>query len=288
LAPTDPMTALHEELAFTLELVHECSEIAMDYWCSGPKVMALREKPLGGGPITRADTEINDRIVAALRTRFPDDGVLAEESADDGHWRQAWRCWYVDPIDGTREFARGRPGFTVQVGLCVGGQPVLGVVSEPAAGHLSWAVHTASGSLARRRLPSGKETDLCPQDAPLDRLVLIGGRMFPLSDQHAIRRALGVSDARAKSVGSVGVRMTSVARGDANVYVQAPGNTKMWDTCAPAALLLAAGGTVTDLRGQPLDFRAASVTHPRGVVATPRELHAPIVERLGPLADRWL
>lgn len=288
MAPTDPMTALHEELAFTLDLVLECSDIAMYYWRSGAKVLALREKPLGGGPITRADTEINDRIVASLRARFPADGVLAEESADDGHWRTAARCWYVDPIDGTREFARGRTGFTVQVGLCIAGDPVLGVVSEPAAGHLSWAVRTADASLARRRLPSGEETDLRPIDAPLDRLVLIGGRMFPLSHQHAIRRALGVSDARARSVGSVGVRMTAVARGDANVYVQAPGHTKMWDTCAPAALLLAAGGIVTDLRGLPLDFRAASVTHPRGVVATPHALHEPILERLVPLADRWI
>jgi 3'-phosphoadenosine 5'-phosphosulfate (PAPS) 3'-phosphatase len=282
------MTALYEELAFTLDLVHECDAIAMHYWRRGPKVMALREKPLGGGPITRADTEINDCIVASLRARFPHDGVLAEESADDGRWRQAERCWYVDPIDGTREFARGRTGFTVQVGLCLAGEPRLGVVSEPAAGHLSWAIHTPAGSLARRRLPSGEERDLEPRSAPLDRLVLIGGRMFPLSHQHAIRRALGVSEARARSVGSVGVRLTSVARGDANVYVQAPGHTKMWDTCAPAALLLAAGGVVTDLCGDPLDFRAASVTHRRGVVASARALHGPVLARLASLADRWL
>lgn len=282
------MTSLHEELAFTLDLVHECGEIAMHYWRRGAKVMALREKPLGGGPITLADTEINERIVASLQERYPSDGVLAEESADDGRWRRAVRCWYVDPIDGTREFARGRTGFTVQVGLCVAGEPVLGVVSEPAAGHLSWALRTPHGTLARRRLPSGEEVELRPQPAPLDRLVLIGGRMFPLSHQHAIRRALGVSDARARSVGSVGVRMTAVARGDANVYVQAPGHTKMWDTCAPAALLLAAGGIVTDLRGLPLDFRATSVTHPRGVLASPHDLHAVLLDRLGPLADKWL
>jgi 3'(2'), 5'-bisphosphate nucleotidase len=282
------MTALHAELAFTLDLVRECGEIAMHYWRRGAKVMALREKPMGGGPITRADTEVNDRIVASLRSRFPDDGILAEESADDGHWRPAWRCWYVDPIDGTREFARGRTGWTVQVGLCIGSEPVLGVVLEPAAGHLSWALRTDEGSLARRRMPDGLEVDLRPRQAPLDQLVLIGGRMFPTSDQHLIRGALGVTEERAKSVGSVGVRMTAVARGDANVYVQAPGNTKMWDTCAPAALLLAAGGLVTDIRGQPLDFRAQSVTHPRGVVASHGHLHACILERVAPLADKWL
>jgi 3'(2'), 5'-bisphosphate nucleotidase len=279
---------LDAELRFVVELLRVCGQQALRWQAGGARILAVRHKPLGGGPITAADRELNDTIVDALRDRFPDDGVLAEESEADDIWRTATRCWFVDPIDGTREFARGRTGFTVQVGLCIEGEPVLGVVSEPAAGHLSWAVRSPAGGIARRRLPSGDEADLSPQYAPLDRLVLIGGRMFPLSHQHAIRRALGVSEARARSVGSVGVRMTAVARGDANVYVQAPGHTKMWDTCAPAALLLAAGGIVTDLRGQPLDFRAASVTHPRGVIATPRELHEPILDRLIPLADRWL
>lgn len=112
--------------------------------------------------------------------------------------------------------------------------------------------------------------------------------MFPLSRQHAIRRALGVSEARARSVGSVGVRLTAVARGDAHVYVQAPGHTKMWDTCAPAVLVLAADGRVTDLRGDPLDFRGPSVTHPRGVVASHGLMHDQVLRRVAPLADRWL
>ncbi|MCX4245770.1 3'(2'),5'-bisphosphate nucleotidase CysQ family protein [Paraliomyxa miuraensis] len=282
------MTALNSELAFTLALVAECGEIAMSYWRRGAKVMALRDKPMGGGPITRADTEINDRIVTALRARFPADGVLAEESADDGSWRAPVRCWYVDPIDGTREFARGRTGWTIQIGLCVGGEPRLGVVLEPAAGHLSWAVRGPDQALARRRLPGGGEVPLEPKEASFEDLLLIGGRMFPLSHQHAIRRALGVSEARARSVGSVGVRMTAVARGDAHVYVQAPGHTKMWDTCAPTALILAAGGRVTDLRGDPLDFRAPSVTHPRGVVASHGRMHEHVLQRMRPLVDRWL
>src|SRR5690606_18327550 len=137
-------------------------------------------------------------------------------------------------------------------------------------------------------LPGGQEAPLSPRTSSMQTLVLIGGRMFPLSRQHAIRRALGVSETRARSVGSVGVRMAAVARGDAHVYVQAPGHTKMWDTCAPTALVLAAGGRVTDLLGLPLDFRAQSVTHPRGVVASHGLMHAQILRRLAPLAKRWL
>lgn len=283
------MTTLDEELDFTLDLVRECGEVAMHYWRRGTKVLGLRQKPLGGGPITVADTELNERIVDALRGRFPDDGVLAEESADDGRWREPTRCWYVDPIDGTREFARGRTGWTIQIGLCIDGEPSLGVVLEPAAGHLGWAVRGSEGSRGRYRGPDGQERGLGPPaDASMDALQLIGGRLYPLSRQHAIRRALGVTPERARGVGSVGVRLASVARGDANVYVQAPGHTKMWDTCAPATLVMAAGGRVTDLRGRPLDFRAEAVTHPAGVVAAPEILHGSILERITPLANRWL
>ncbi|MCH9681946.1 MAG: 3'(2'),5'-bisphosphate nucleotidase CysQ [Deltaproteobacteria bacterium] len=282
------MTALNAELSFSLDLVRECATIAMHYWRGGAKVLALREKPLGGGPITKADTEINDKIVKALHDRFPDDGVLAEESADDGRWRRPSRCWYVDPIDGTREFARGRTGWTIQVGLCIDGDPVLGVVFEPAAGHLSWGLRTETQTVARHQRPDNQEQDLTLREPDPESLVLIGGRLYPLSRQHAIRRALGISSDRASSVGSVGVRLATVARGEADVYVQAPGHTKMWDTCAPAALVLAAGGLVTDLQGKPLDYRAASVTHPSGVVASPRPLHAEILRRVAPLAARWL
>ena len=283
------MTTLDEELDFTLDLVRQCGEVAMHYWRRGTKVLGLRQKPLGGGPITVADTEINERIVDALGERFPADGVLAEESADDGRWRGVPRCWYVDPIDGTREFSRGRTGWTIQIGLCIDGEPALGVVLEPAAGHLSWAVRTPTRTLACHRGPDGTQRDLGPpEDASMDSLQLIGGRLYPLSRQHAIRRALGVSPERARGVGSVGVRLASVARGDANVYVQAPGHTKMWDTCAPATLVLAAGGRVTDLRGRPLDFQAEAVTHPAGVVASPAALHDAILQRMTPLVARWL
>lgn len=286
------MTSLSTELDYVRDLVAECGAVAMQYWRGGAKVLGLREKPMGGGPITNADTEVNDMIVQRLRDRFPDDGILAEESADDGRWRQCPRCWYVDPIDGTREFARGKTAWTVQIGLCIEGRPVLGVVAEPAAGHLSWAAiapsRTIEGTVARHRGPDGSERDLCPADTSIDSVQLIGGRMYPLSRQHAIRRALGVSADRARGVGSVGVRLTSVARGDAHVYVQAPGHTKMWDTCAPAALVLAAGGRVTDLHGQPLDFRAEAVTHPSGVVATQGRLHDEVLRRMGPLVARWL
>lgn len=284
------MPDLDAELSFVLDLVRGCGERAREYFAAGADFLRMRNKPLGGGPVTRADTELNDHIVAALRERFVDDAILAEESDDheDGRWREASRCWHVDPIDGTREFARGNDGWTIQIGLCIDGVPVLGVVHEPATFRMSWAVHVEGGlSKAEHQVGQGRPTPLSIAPTPLANIRIIGGRIYPLSRQHSIRRALGVTSDRATAVGSVGVRMTSVARSDADVYVQAPGHTKTWDTCAPAVLVRAAGGRVTDLHGRPLGYRGPAVTHPSGVVVAGETLHPEILARLRPLVTRW-
>lgn len=283
------MPELSAELAFVLDLVETCGTKAREYFAAGPEFLRMRNKPLGGGPVTRADTELNDAIVEALRERFPGDAIVAEESDDyeGGSWGEAERCWHVDPIDGTREFARGNEGWTIQIGLCIEGRPALGVVHEPASYRMSWAID-GDEPIAMHRVGSGRPHNLTLSSAQMEALRLIGGRIYPLSRQHSIRRALGITAERAQSVGSVGVRMTAIARGDADVYVQAPGHTKTWDTCAPAVLIRAAGGTVTDLQGEPLSYHGPKVTHPTGVVASHGVLHDQILGRLEPLVTRWL
>jgi len=284
------MSDLDAELSFVLDLVEACGKRALEYFAAGPDFLHMRNKPLGGGPVTRADTELNDTIVAALAERFPSDAVLAEESDDheEDKWRHAERCWHVDPIDGTREFARGNEGWTVQVGLCIDGVPVLGVVHEPATYRMSWAVDYGADRIAMHRVGRGRSTPLRLSHSDMGSVRLIGGNMSPLSRQHAIRKALGVTTDRATAVGSVGVRMTAVARGDADVYVQAPGHTKTWDTAAPAVLIRAAGGHVTDVQGAPLTYRGPKVTHPAGVVASDEALHPRLLKVLAPLVESWL
>jgi histidinol phosphatase-like enzyme (inositol monophosphatase family) len=89
-------------------------------------------------PVTVADRECEEAIVGALRGAFPRDGILGEEGARSE--AASGRRWIVDPIDGTRDFLRGLPGWSNLVALEVDGEPVVGVCNLPAAGELYWAV----------------------------------------------------------------------------------------------------------------------------------------------------
>jgi 3'(2'), 5'-bisphosphate nucleotidase len=282
------MNFLQRELECVRPLVEQCGHIALEVRAGGADKLGIEHKPRGEGPVTRADRELNERIVEALSRAFPGDAIVAEESPEPTDWRVARRCWFVDPIDGTREYARGTDRWTVQVGLCIDGEPVLGVVAEPALARSSWAVLGPDGPRSGRREGDGSEHPLRTSDRDLATMVFSGAKALVFSRQSAIHRALDVDASRAQVVGSVGVRMTRIARGEADAYVQPPGRTKLWDTAAPAVLVRAAGGFVTDLRGAPLNYQTSPVTHRRGVVAATARLHGEILERVSELADAWL
>ena len=289
------MTDLNDELYLALELSREAGDIALSYWRSDASALQLRTKPRGGGPVTQADLEIDALCLRRIADRFPGDEVVAEESFRPGRPMLARRRWYVDPIDGTRDFARGRPGWAVLVGLCIDEQPVLGVVHEPVSSRTAWAIDVAGtrsalqvdGPLPEGELGAGAQS-VRPSDRPLARAILASGKIFPLTRAHAIRRALEVSRDRTRRIGSVGLRIAMVARGEADVYVQPPGRTRVWDTCAAAVLATAAGARITDIRGAPLQYPAGSVAHHHGVVVAHAALHAEVLRRLRPLAERWL
>lgn len=103
-----------------------------------------------GEPVTDADRAINTFLVTELQRRFPDDLVVSEEAEDDDARRRATahRVWFVDPIDGTREFIAGNGEFSVMVGLCVEGCPVMGVVHQPTTGK-TWYANAQGAWLAQ-------------------------------------------------------------------------------------------------------------------------------------------
>src|SRR5262245_54507188 len=143
--------AWERELETCQEAARRAGEIALRPAARG---VAAETKP-DRSPVTIADRECEQAIVGVLRAAFPEDGILGEEGSRAES--PSGRRWIVDPIDGTRDFLRGLPGWSNLIALEVEGEPVVGVCNLAAVGELYSAVRsegawveTASGG--RRRI----------------------------------------------------------------------------------------------------------------------------------------
>jgi 3'(2'), 5'-bisphosphate nucleotidase len=269
---------LARELAAARDIALEAAALVRGY--HGPSAR-VAHKHLGE-PVTEADHAANELIVGRLRALFPDDGILSEELPDDGSRFHKARVWMVDPIDGTRDFIRGDTGYAVMIGLCVEGRPQVGVVAQPSSG-LTWA--GAVGEAAWKELPDGARTPLLPsslKEPPGIRLV--ASKSHRTGDVDLFRQALGIGDEM--NIGGVGLKVALVAEGSRDLYVYPGGRTKKWDSCAPEAILVAAGGRLTDTYGAPLVYTDPDLFNAGGLVASNGPLHDLVLSTIALLREK--
>jgi 3'(2'), 5'-bisphosphate nucleotidase len=249
---------------------------------AGVEVMKLRggelgvEMKLGDEPVTIADKLANELIVNALAQRFPHDPVVSEELPSIEATLRAPKLWLVDPIDGTKDFIRGSDGFSVMIGIARDGKPVLGVVHQPALMRTFFAtpdggahIVTAEGAQPLRVSSVASATEV--------RLVASASHRSP--DLDRVKQTLGIDNEQ--NVGSIGVKLCLIAMGVRDLYVNPQAKTKVWDTCGPEAILNGAGGRLSDLFGDPVDY--AELRQRRGLVASNGHVHDEVVAKLSPL-----
>jgi 3'(2'), 5'-bisphosphate nucleotidase len=245
---------------------------------------------IGDEPVTVADREASDLILRHLTAAFPDDVILSEEVPDSGARLQADRVWMVDPIDGTRDFIAGDDGFAVMIGLCIDGRPRLGVLAMPANGDLYAGIVGAGGAGSPgtdgwKEAADGTRVPLTTSVlARPPGIRLVASKSHRTGNVDAFRRALGIEDEF--NVGSIGVKVALVADARRDLYVYPGSRTKIWDTCGPEAVLLAAGGRITDVHGQPLTYTDANLTNRGGIIASNGPLHDLVIETLRPLVTK--
>jgi 3'(2'), 5'-bisphosphate nucleotidase len=226
-----------------------------------------------GEPVTEADIAASALIVDRLRAAFPGDAILSEEVPDDGSRLSAQRVWMVDPIDGTRDFIRGDSGYAVMIGLAIGGRPLVGVVSQPATG-ITWG--GSVGETCWKERPEGSRAELHPsekKEPPGIRLV--ASKSHRTHDIDLFRKALGIDDEI--NVGGVGLKVAMVAEGSRDLYVYPGSRTKVWDSCAPEAIIAAAGGRLTDTYGDSLVYDQVDLYNRKGLIASNGRLHDLVV-----------
>jgi 3'-phosphoadenosine 5'-phosphosulfate (PAPS) 3'-phosphatase len=227
-----------------------------------------------GSPVSDADLAADAIIRRDLTAAFPDDGILSEEFPDDRARLARRRVWLVDPIDGTRDYLAGASSWAVQIALAIDGTLALGVLDLPGHG-VTLAGITGAGRRAALFDATGAEHPL--ERRPGGRDVLISSTSRRTQEAVArIRQALPeFSDLRATSVG---VKVWRMLSGHADLYIH-PRALAEWDVAAPAAVLAAAGGSATDLAGNPLVFNSAPGACP-GLIFSTRADHAQLAVRL--------
>jgi 3'(2'), 5'-bisphosphate nucleotidase len=206
-----------------------------------------------GSPVTAADLAADEIIRRALQQHVPGVAVITEESCAGTPAVSAERFILVDPLDGTREFVKGSDEFTVNIALIVGGMPVAGAVYAPAlrrlyiGGTMAYRLDLARGDVDP---DFGKLRSIGVKPPPSDgwRAVVSRSHLDPQTQIWIERHRV----AELRHAGS-SLKFCTVAEGEADVYPRlAP--TMEWDTAAGHAVLLAAGGRVSDLDGQPMIY----------------------------------
>lgn len=228
--------------------------------------------------VTSYDKEAEALIIERLRAAFPDHGFLAEE----GEYRKEAEgeyVWYIDPIDGTNNFAHGIPFFAISMALYRGREPVFGLVHDAARDEV---FHATVGQGAYLLTGSGNKERLAVSGAErlVESLVASG---FPY-DRHTseqdnvvqfaafLKRAQGF-----RRMGAAALDLAYVAAGRLDGYWEYKLNS--WDVAAGVLLVREAGGTVTDIDGRP--FR---LTRGPELVASNGRIHEQMLDVLAEVA----
>ncbi len=231
-------------------------------------------------PVTRADREANALIVAHLTATLPGIPIVAEES-DPSTFRgfaSAKVALFVDPVDGTREFIAKNGDFCVMIGLAEEGRATVGVVLCPsfAKGRQTYIGIEGVGAFvlgedgSRNPIRVSAITDLA-------RVRCAVSRFHRNKAVDAKLKSLGCREL--VPVGSSGVKGVRVAAAELELYAHpSRGSVKLWDACAPDAIVRAAGGVLTDAKGIPFDYRG-EVAQGSGTVAANPTLHAHVIRR---------
>jgi 3'(2'), 5'-bisphosphate nucleotidase len=216
-------------------------------------------------PVTDADEAAERIILPRLAALLPDVPAISEEAqcGDSAIEDCGRRFWLVDPLDGTKEFISKRDDFTVNVALVENGRPVLGVVSAPAHG----LMFSGAGPSTAHGGKIGKPLQpILARPAPTAGIIVLTSRSHE-NNRRVSDYLEGMLVAERRLIGS-SLKFCLIAEGTADLYPRF-GNTCEWDTAAGHAVLEAAGGTVTNMDGSPLQYGKEHFLNP-GFIARGR------------------
>jgi len=216
--------------------------------------------------VTIADRESEKLVVGLIRARYPQHNILGEE----GTQRETGSDyrWYIDPLDGTTNFAHGFPVFCVSIGLEKNGERIAGAVYDPTRDEMFTAEKGSGASLNGRPIHVTRQSEL------LEALVATG---FPSAKRHKnpnihFYHQITLKSHGVRRAGAAAIDLAYTACGRVDAYWEL--NLNPWDTAAGVLLVEEAGGTVTDFSGGKFDIAS------KEVLASNTALHPAMVEQI--------
>lgn len=244
-----------------IHMAEHAGDIAMKYY--GKNYLATETKE-DQSPVTEADIAVNEYIVKYIKQHFAEHGLLSEESKDDLSRLDNEYVWCIDPIDGTKGFINHTGEFSILIGLLKNKQPHLGIVHVPVTG-VTYFAQKGEGAWKQER-------DGEPISIAVNANKTLQDAHALISRSHATSATETVIDrlhiASRQKMGSLGLKIATIAAGGGDLYINTTAGAHEWDTCAPHIILTEAGGIITDLKGDSLHYNRKTPIHENGILVT--------------------
>jgi myo-inositol-1(or 4)-monophosphatase len=266
------MPASHwaDELAFATDTARRAGEVLTRSYERLERIDYKSKRDV----VTNADYASEHLVIGAIRARYPDDAILAEESGEhagilreDGSGNG--RTWVIDPLDGTVNYANGIPFYCVSIGLVVEAGPAVGVIVDPARGDCYAATADGRARLNDQPIHASRKESLSDYVVSLA-VIGRGGLMRERRIAPRIRIH--------RRMGSAALALVYVANGRFDAFVQ-NGGLSLWDVAAAGLIAERAGAVVTSLGGGPW-WNPKTKGARNSVVAAPPAQHAALLELL--------
>ncbi len=267
------MTLADETLL--LEKAIELAELASEKILEILKTDFKTEKKEDSSPVTVADLQADQILRDGLLQRFSTHAILTEENGLIGNEKSEY-TWLIDPLDGTKAFAKKIPGFCVMIGLLRGGIPHLGVVADPLEKSIYFAL---KGEGTQKIQGPFRKTLHVSSRTQASEMPLITSPGFPKDLLEKINTQF--SSPICTPINSVGIKVAALVQKNADLYINHH-DVSLWDTCAPQIILEEAGGIFTRLDGQALNYSElkAPYSHGTKTFASNGQKHSEWVEWL--------
>jgi len=221
--------------------------------------------------VTKADHDSEQFLINAIQTAFPDHAIVAEES---GSWEGAQdHQWYIDPLDGTLNYAHGVPIYCVSIGYACQGRMELGVVYDPTRGEFFCAQRGQGATLNEQPIHVSGFSEL------IDSMLGTGfpkGEADPVDDNIANFIRFSQQAQCVRRLGSAALAIAYVAAGRLDGFWEV--EIHQWDIAAGGLIVEEAGGVVTDIHGRP-DY----MTKPPSILCANPVIHSQMLDVINAL-----